>query len=152
MQFFLDDNGRLYLSWSIGAPIMGAELDPKNPNRLISDPVEVYNFDPTQEWMHFEDNKQAYNFGYVEGSQIFKVGRTYYIAVASGGTEHTTYCTGLMKSRRGPLSGYSFQEGNPVGQAIGGNYPSAVMPDAGHGSFVQDDAGNLIFFYTYVIA
>lgn len=152
VQFFLDDDGRLYLSWSIGAPIMAAELDPRNPNRLISEPVVVYNFEATQEWMHFGDNKQAYNVGYTEGSQIFKVGDFYYIAVASGGTEHTTYSTGLMRSSEGPLSGYEFQGINPVGQSIGGNYPSAVYPNAGHGSFVQDDSGNLVFFYTYVIA
>jgi xylan 1,4-beta-xylosidase len=71
--------------------------------------------------------------------------------VAAGGTEHTSYCTGLMKSRKGPLSGYEYQDGNPIGHAIGGDYPSCVFPNAGHGGFVQDDAGNLIFFYTYVI-
>jgi xylan 1,4-beta-xylosidase len=59
VQFFLDDNGRLYLSWNIGAPIMGAELDPAKPNQLISEPVVIFDFDPTQEWMHFGDNKQA---------------------------------------------------------------------------------------------
>lgn len=151
VQFFLDDNGRLYLSWNIGAPIMGAELDPNQPNQLISEPVVVFDFDPSQEWMHFGDNKQAYNFAWVEGSQIFKVGNVYYIAVAAGGTEHTSYSTGLMKSRKGPLSGYEYQDGNPIGHEIGGDYPSAVFPNAGHGGFVQDDAGNLIFFYTYVI-
>lgn len=152
VQFFLDDDDRLYLSWNIGAPIMAAELDPKNPTRLISDPVVVFDFEPTQEWMHFGDNKQAYNVGYTEASQIFKVGDFYYIAVASGGTEHTTYSTGLMRSGEGPLSGYEFQSVNPVGHAIGGNYPSAVYPNAGHGSFVHDDSGELIFFYTYVVA
>lgn len=152
VQFFLDDDGRLYLSWGIGAPIMAAELDPRRPNRLITDPDVVFDFEPTQEWMHFGDNKQAYNVGYTEASQIFKVGDFYYIAVASGGTEHTTYCTGLMRSGDGPLSGYQFQSANPVGHSIGGTYPSAVYPNAGHGSFVQDGSGNLVFFYTYVIA
>jgi xylan 1,4-beta-xylosidase len=151
VQFFLDDDGRLYLSWNIGAPIMGAELDPNQPNQLISEPVVVVDFDPSQEWMHFGDNKQGYNFAWVEGSQIFKVGNVYYIAVAAGGTEHTSYSTGLMKSRKGPLSGYEYQDGNPIGHEIGGDYPSAVFPNAGHGGFIQDDAGNLIFFYTYVI-
>ncbi len=151
VQFFLDDNGRLYLSWNIGAPIMGAELDPAKPNQLISEPVVVFDFDPSQEWMHFGDNKQGYNFAWVEGSQIFKVGNVYYFAVAAGGTEHTSYCTGVLKSRKGPLSGYEYQDGNPIGHALGGDYPSSVFPDAGHGGFVQDDAGNLVFFYTYVI-
>ena len=59
MQFFLDDDGRLYLTWNIGAPIMGAELDPERPNQLISEPLVVLDFDPSQEWMHFGDNKQG---------------------------------------------------------------------------------------------
>ncbi|MFB6549452.1 family 43 glycosylhydrolase [Streptomyces sp. NPDC056405] len=152
VQFFLDEDERLYLSWNIGAPIMAAELDPKNPSRLITEPVVIFDFEPTQEWMHFGDNKQAYNVGYTEGSQIFKVGDFYYVAVASGGTEHTTYSTGLMRSSEGPLSGYEFQSSNPIGHSIGGNFPSAVYPNAGHGSFVKDESGNLIFFYTYVVA
>jgi xylan 1,4-beta-xylosidase len=151
VQFFLDDDGRLYMSWNIGAPIMGAELDPNQPNQLISEPVVIFDFDPSQEWMHFGDNKQGYNFAWVEGTQIFKVGKVYYFAVAAGGTEHTSYCTGVLKSRKGPLSGYEYQDGNPIGHAIGGDYPSNVFPNAGHGGFVQDDAGNLVFFYTYVI-
>jgi hypothetical protein len=71
--------------------------------------------------------------------------------VSAGGTEHTTYSTGLLKSRKGPLTGYEYQDGNPIGHEPGGDYPSAVFPNAGHGGFVQDDAGNLLFFYTYVI-
>ncbi len=29
VQFFLDTDGRLYLTYNIGAPILGVELDPK---------------------------------------------------------------------------------------------------------------------------
>jgi hypothetical protein len=151
VQFFLDDDGRLYLTWNIGAPIMAAELDPERPNQLISEPIVIFEFDPSQEWMHYGDNKQGYNFAWVEGTQIFKVGNVYYLSVSAGGTEHTTYSTGLLKSRKGPLTGYEYQDGNPIGHAPGGDYPSAVLPNAGHGGFVQDDAGNLMFFYTYVI-
>lgn len=149
VQFFLDTDGRLYLTHNIGSPIMGAELDPDNPRQLLTNPVVLWTFDPRQEWQHIGDNKATYTHGYVEGSQLFKVGDTYYLSVASGGTEYTTYSTGVMTSDA-PLSGFKETQQNPIG--YGNNHPSAVYPNAGHGSFVQDDSGNLVFFYTYVIA
>ncbi len=148
VQFFLDTDGRLYLTYNIGSPIMGVELDPSNPRQLISDPVVMWTFDPLQEWQHIGDNKATFTHGYVEGSQLFKVGDTYYLSVASGGTEFTTYATGVMTSDK-PLSGFQETQQNPIG--YGDNYPSALYPNAGHGSFVLDDSGNLVFFYTYVI-
>lgn len=147
-RFFLDpDTGRLYLSYNIGAPIMAVELDPADPRRFIGQPVVVKNFDPKEEWTHYGANKQSYNFEYIEGSQIFKVGRWYYLAVCAGGTEFDTYSTGVYKSRS-PLTGYEPISGNPVGQGVGSNFPSAMWPDAGHGSFMVDADGNLVFFYT----
>jgi xylan 1,4-beta-xylosidase len=153
VQFFLDTDGRLYLTYNIGAPIMGVELDSADPRRVLTEPVVVWDFDPLQEWQHFGDNKQSFAHGYVEGSQMFKVGNRYYISVASGGTEHTTYATGVMTSTR-PLQGFRplNSQVNPIGYAPGGNVPSALYPNAGHGSFVIDGAGRLMFFYTYVIA
>ena len=148
VQFFLDTDGRLYLTYNIGSPIMGAELDPNNPRQLLTDPVTVWTFDPLQEWQHIGDNKATYTHGYVEGSQLFKVGETYYLSVASGGTEFTTYSTGVMTSDK-PLTGFQVTQQNPIG--AGDDHPSAVYPNAGHGSFVLDDSGNLVFFYTYVI-
>ena len=35
--FFLDDDGRLYLSYSIGSPIMGCELNPENPCEVLTE-------------------------------------------------------------------------------------------------------------------
>ena len=151
VQFFLDTDGRLYLSYNIGAPIMGVELDPKDPRKVLTKPVVLWDFDPLQEWQHFGDNKQSFACGYVEGSQIFKVGNTYYLSVASGGTEHTTYATGVMSSKK-PLEGYRATQSNPIGYGIESNYPSGLYPSAGHGSFVVDASGRLMFFYTYVIA
>ena len=154
IQFFLDpDDGRLYLVYNLGAPIMGVELDPEDPTKVLSEPVVLFDFDPTQEWQHIGENKQGFTHGYMEGGQMFKVGDTYYVQVVSGGTEHTTYAAGVMSSDS-PLGEYSLPEGqvNPIGYGPQSNYPSALYPNAGHGSFLVDDAGNIIFFYTYVIA
>lgn len=154
IQFFLDpDDGRLYLVYNLGAPIMGVELDPSDPTKVLSEPVVLFDFDPAQEWQHIGENKQGFTHGYMEGGQMFKVGDTYYVQVVSGGSEHTGYAAGVMSSQS-PLGEYSLPEGqvNPIGYGPQSNYPSALYPNAGHGSFVVDDAGNIIFFYTYVIA
>ena len=84
---------------------------------------------------------------------MFKVGDTYYMSVAAGGTEHTTYCTGVVSSKK-PLEKFrkSNHQLNPIGYGPQTNYPSALYPNAGHGAFVVDGSGNLMFFYTYVIA
>ena len=63
VQFFLDTDGRLYLTYNIGAPIMGVELDPKDPRKVLTKPVVVWDFDPLQQWQHFGDNKQSFAFG-----------------------------------------------------------------------------------------
>src|SRR5690625_1551274 len=153
VQFFLDTDGRLYLVYNLGAPIMGVELDPTDPTKVLSEPVVLFDFDPAQEWQHIGENKQGFTHGYMEGGQMFKVGDTYYVQVVAGGSEHTGYSAGVMSSQS-PLGEYSLPEGqvNPIGYGPQSNYPSALYPNAGHGSFVVDDAGNIIFFYTYVIA
>ncbi len=153
VQFFLDTDDRLYLVYNLGAPIMGVELDPTDPTRVLTEPVVLFDFDPTQEWQHIGENKQGFTHGYVEGGQMFKVGDTYYVQVVAGGSEHTGYSAGVVSSQS-PLGEYSLPEGqvNPIGYGPQSNYPSALYPNAGHGSFLVDDDGNIIFFYTYVIA
>src|SRR5699024_937148 len=45
VQFFLDpDDGRLYLVYNLGAPIMGVELDPTDPTKVLSEPVVLFDF------------------------------------------------------------------------------------------------------------
>ena len=46
----------------------------------------------------------------------------------------------------GFVAGPDQSQENPIG--VGDNHPSAVYPNAGHGSFVLDESGNLVFFYT----
>ena len=56
-----------------------------------------------------------------------------------------------MTSKK-PLEKYVSRSRSPIGYANDTNYPSGLYPNAGHGSFVLDGAGRLMFFYTYVIA
>lgn len=145
--FFLDDDGRLYLSYSIGSPIMGCELNPENPCEVVTEPVVLWDCDTRNEWERFGSDNQNSLCGYTEGSQIFKYNGVYYLMVATNGTENITYCMGVKKSTEGPLSGYEYQQNNPVTFDV-----DNFIPAAGHGSFVVDDDGNIVVFYTSVIS
>lgn len=145
--FFLDDDGRLYLSYSIGCPIMGAELNPENPAELLTDPIVLFAYDNSRSWTHFGSSFQNNTCGYCEGSQIFKYDGTYYLQVSSNGTENASYCIGVLKSTEGPLSGYTDQENNPVTAKEDG-----FLPGPGHGCFVTNPKSNvLMLFYTSVL-
>ncbi len=146
VNFFLDDDGRLYLSYSIGSPIMGCELDPNQPTKVLTEPIVLWNNDTRNEWERFGSGNQNSLCGYTEGSQIFKYNGVYYLQVATNGTESITYSIGVKKSTEGPLSGYVYQQNNPVGYNV-----SNYIPAVGHGSFLVDQDNNLILFYTQVI-
>lgn len=145
--FFLDDDNRLYISYSIGCPIMGAEVNVEKPYELLTDPVVLFDYDPNIEWTHFGSSFQNYTCGYCEGSQIFKYNDTYYLQVSSNGTENASYCIGILKSTEGPLSGYEEQQNNPVAE-----HETGFMPGSGHGFFLTNPHNDaLILFYTSVL-
>ena len=141
--FFLDDDGRLYLSYSIGSPIMGCELNPENPCEVLTEPVVLWNSDTRNEWERLGSNNQNSTCSYTEGSQIFKYNGVYYLMITTNGTENISYCLGVKKSTEGPLSGYEYQPNNPVAYDL-----DNFIPAAGHGSFLVDDDGNIVVFYT----
>lgn len=144
--FFLDDDGRLYLSYSIGSPIMGCELNPANPTEVLTEPVVIWNSDGRNWYERFGSGNQNSVAGYTEGSQIFKYNGIYYLQVATNGTENTSYCMAVKKSTEGPLSGYQYQKNNPVAFNL-----DNFVPAAGHGNFMVDQDNNLVCFYTQVI-
>ena len=146
VNFFLDDDGRLYLSYSIGSPIKGCELNPENPSQLLTEPVVLWDCDTRNEWERYGSGNQNSMASFTEGSQIFKYNGVYYLMVATNGTENISYCMGIKKSTEGPLSGYEYQQNNPVTYDV-----DNFVPAVGHGSFLVDDEDNLIVFYTGVI-
>ena len=50
---FADDD-RLYAYWGLGPPgIFAAELDPERPDRLLTEPAKMFEFNPAHEWERF---------------------------------------------------------------------------------------------------
>ena len=147
VNFFLDDDGRLYLSYSIGSPIMACELDANDPTRMLTDPVIVWRNDGRNWWERFGTGMSNSVGAYTEGSQIFKYNGVYYLQVASNGTESLSYNMSIKKSTEGPLSGWEYQQHNPVAFNL-----SNFVPAAGHGCFTVDKDNNLVCFYTQCIS
>ncbi len=145
--FFLDDDGRLYLNYSIGCPIMGAELDPEKPNQLLTDPVAIFEYDVNRPWTHAGSSFQDFTYGTCEGGQIFKYRGNYYFQVSSNGTDNASYCIGILRADT-PLGPYVVEQpNNPVTKPCVG-----MMEGAGHGLFVEDpENGALILFYTSIV-
>ena len=147
VNFFLDDDGRLYLTYSIGSPIMGCELDPEDPTKMLTEPVALWYTQPSNEWERFGSGNQNSMCGYTEGSQIIKYNGVYYLQAATNGTENISYCIGIKKSTEGPLSGYGYQQNNPVTYDV-----DNFIPGVGHGCFLVDADGNIVLFYTSCIS
>ncbi len=147
VNFFLDDDGRLYLSYSIGSPIMGCELDANDPTKVLTEPVVIWRNDGRNWWERFGTGMSNSVGAYTEGSQIFKYNGVYYLQVASNGTESISYNMSVKKSTEGPLSGWTYQEHNPVAFNL-----SNFVPAAGHGCFLVDKDNRLVCFYTQCIS
>lgn len=146
VNFFMDDDGRLYLSYGIGSPIQGVELDPADPTHVLTEPVILWINDGRNVYERFGSGNANAVGAYTEGSQIFKYNGIYYLQVSTNGTESISYCMCMKKSTEGPLSGYTYQKNNPVTV----NFDNFV-PAAGHGCFLVDKDNRLICFYTQVI-
>ena len=147
VNFFLDDDGRLYMSYSIGSPIMACELDAADPTVVLSEPVIIWRNDGRNWWERMGTGMANSVGAYTEGSQIFKYNGVYYLQVSSNGTESLSYNMSVKKSTEGPLSGWTYQQHNPVAFNM-----SNFIPGAGHGCFTVDQDNNLVCFYTQCIS
>lgn len=74
---------------------------------------------------------------YIEGAWMNKHGGKYYLQYAAPGTQYNTYCDGVYVSDS-PLGPYTMAQNNPFSYSPGGFFPGA-----GHGSTMEDKAGNL---------
>lgn len=147
VNFFQDEDGRLYLSYSIGSPIMACELDPDDPTIVLTEPVVIWRNDGRNWWERMGSGMANSVGAYTEGSQIFKYNGVYYLQVSSNGTESHSYNMSVKKSTEGPLSGWTYQQHNPVAFNM-----SNFIPGAGHGCFTVDQENNLVCFYTQCIS
>ena len=140
---FSDDDGRLYLYWGIAAPgIFGAELDAKEPTRLIEPPRVLFAFDPEHEWERGGDHNESHYTSFIEGPWMLKVGGCYYLTYTGPGTEWKTYAMGAYRATS-PMGPFVYQANNPFCVKREG-----LVQGAGHGCVVRGPSETLWVFYT----
>ena len=149
---FTDDDGLVYIYYSKSEiyedgikrlAIYGVRLDEKNPKRVIGTPVRMIGFDKTHTWECFGERNQNSIFGYIEGVWMYKRGSRYYLTYSGSGTAFGSYATGAYYSDEGPLSGFVYQNKNPIC-----NRPYGLVSGGGHGCIVDGPDGNPWAFYT----
>ena len=107
------DGERLYLYWGCGgAGIYGAELDPDQPYRFISEPKILFSYRPDHRWERAGDCNEDIAESWIEGSFMYKHNGTYYLTYAGPGTEWTTYAMGAYKSDH-PLGEFEYMQSSP---------------------------------------
>lgn len=141
---FADDDDRLYLYWGLGNGfVFGAELDPEQPNHLITEPKPLLQFDPRNWWERFGANNEDWSSGCTEGSWMYKDRESgkYYLTYSVCGTEYYTYAMGAYISDS-PLGEFTVQP-YPVSRSREG-----FIKGGGHGSIVDGPNGTRWCFYT----
>lgn len=152
---FADDTDRMYIYWHGSAPIeglnceyptvtFGAELDPDDPSRMITDPVLINHFEPEYEWQRMGEHNQNARMGWIEGQWMYKKNGRYYLLYSGSGTQYSTYAGGIMYSDEGPLSGFVHQKNHdPLTRKTEG-----LVRGAGHGCITNGPGGTIWSFYT----
>jgi hypothetical protein len=116
---FLVDGDHLYMYYphSIKDPTkrcnlvtMGVEMDPDEPWKMLSDPVELYRCDGSVQWQRWGEHNQESRCIYMEGQWAIKRGGRYYLLYSGAGTEFSSYAHGVLISDEGPLSGFRPQK------------------------------------------
>lgn len=154
---YFTENDRLYFYWcEIREPkegedvecitgTVGAECDPDEPWKLISEPVWINTFSPDKEWERHGEYNQNERIGWTEGQWMIKIGSRYYLLYSGSGTQYSTYACGVLYSDEGPLSGFKRQEKHdPLTLKRNG-----ILRGAGHGSIAEGPDNTYWVFYTY---
>ena len=142
---FSDTDDRLYLYWGCTGPgIFGVELDPENPLRAITPNKLFFSFDPSHEWERCGEYNEDTSQSFVEGPNMFKRGKYYYLTYGAPGTEYSTYATGCYVGES-PLGPFRYQQNNPVHK---GRY--GFVRGCGHACVVDGPNGSIWNFYTSV--
>lgn len=143
VMIFRDDDDRLYLYFGLGPAILGAELDPEQPNRLLTKPKVLIPFTKENYWERYGGNNENWSLGFIEGSWMVKHGEKYHLVYSCSGTEFYAYAMGAYVSDS-PLGEFKPQARNPVSR----NRDKGLCKGGGHGSFVKGPGGTMWIFYT----
>lgn len=150
---FLSDGDRLYIYYfssrkdengNTVTGTRGAECDPDEPWKLISDPVIINEFDSEVGWQRLGEHNENEGLGYIEGQWMIKIGSRYYLLYSGSGTAYSSYANGVAYSDEGPLSGFRPQtRHNPLTEKRHG-----YLRGAGHGCIVEGPNDTYWVFYT----
>ena len=143
VMIFRDDDDRLYLYFGLGPAILGAELDPNQPNKLLTKPKVLIPFVKENYWERYGGNNEHWGLGFIEGSWMVKHGDRYHLVYSCSGTEFYAYAMGAYVSDS-PLGEFRPQAKNPVSR----NRDKGLCKGGGHGSFVKGPGDTLWIFYT----
>lgn len=143
VMMFADEDGRAYLYFGLGAAIMGAELDVRNPRQLITFPKLLVPFTGGYWWERFGASNEDWSIGFIEGSWMVRHGQRYHLVYSCSGTEFYNYAMGCYVSDS-PLGEFKLQPRNPVSTARN----TGLIKGAGHGGFVKGPEDSLWIFYT----
>jgi len=123
---------------------LGAECDPNEPWKLLTEPVWINTFSPDKEWERHGEYNQNERIGWTEGQWMIKIGKRYYLLYSGSGTEFSSYACGILYSDEGPLTGFKRQEKHdPLTSKRHG-----LVRGAGHGSIVEGPDNTYWIFYT----
>lgn len=140
---FSDDDGRLYLYYSTGAPVIyGVEVDSDNPCQLLAEPELFIEFNPDNVWERNGEDNEDCNSCALEGPWLFKRNGIYYLTYCAPGTEYSTYAMGAYKSSS-PMGPWEYMKSNPITQKRWG-----VVRGPGHGCIAEGPNDTLWAFYT----
>ena len=155
---FLADGDHLYIYYpglpldvtytdaSMSYATYGAELDPDEPWKFLTEPIELYRSEGTSPWQNWGEHNQENRQLYLEGQWMIKRGGRYYLLISGAGTEFSTYAHGVLVSDEGPLSGFRPQtRHDPLTRKLHG-----IVRGAGHGSIAEGPNGTLWIFYTNI--
>jgi xylan 1,4-beta-xylosidase len=140
------DGDRLYAYWGLGNPgIFAAELNPDQPNQLITAPAKMFEFNPEHTWERYGEWNEDPTISYCEGSWMIKINGRYFLTYAGPGTTFSTYAMGAYVSDS-PLGPFTYQQRNPILSTRDG-----LIRGPGHGCIVRGPKDTLWAFYTCVL-
>ena len=143
---FHDDDNRMYLYFGLGTYILGAELDPQAPNRLLTEPKILIRFHKENKWERWGGRNENWGLGYIEGSWMLKHDGTYYLVYSCAGTEFYNYAMGCYICDS-PLGDFRLQPRNPISCNRDG-----LVRGGGHGSIVKGPKDTYWIFYTMALS
>lgn len=157
-QCYLADGDHLYLYWFGSRQsdkkmdveaihgTLGAELNPEEPWKLLTEPVWLNEFDPSVTWQCVGEHNQNKRSGWIEGQWMIKIEHRYYLLYSGSGTTFGSYANGVAISEEGPLSGFVSQKKyDPFTEKRHG-----LLRGAGHGCIVQGPRNTYWTFYTSI--